>query len=452
MLTIFCDDESIRLTFEGTALSQFPMSLRHVYNMEPLIAECQRSGILSDGLSLKFQGPCQDAHVGMRLELIMQLQELSATYYTYPKLSEKSPHRPENSREDFEHHLHSIENLEVYGSLCNCPVLAGYAKGLPVVLVAPGPSFDGELLRRLKGKAIIVAVGRVLPRLLAHDVIPDFLYVQETTASGWEEIFRGVSGPPLPTVLVANPVGPIARYRHLVKHVYKSWNYYDFEKDKMEAIESIAPSSTTGAYSFALLLGARDLYFMGCDCGSLQTESHSLPYAWPLQEMARQGSVPDVVFTTLGQLILPTEEGSVLTKSDYVASLQWLKRHIMRDVPRGVNFYDNSATGLLRYHGITQPYPAHIEYAEYGKRPLPLYNPHFDVTSHRKLLESRYLYLKRHFQRHNTIPSVALMPPYNCIFKDIDRFSGVTLELTAEEVALVASRLERLVLAMQGTS
>ncbi|AZT90571.1 DUF115 domain-containing protein [Caldicellulosiruptor changbaiensis] len=52
-----------------------------------------------------------------------------------------------------------------------------YFKGIPAIIIGAGPSLDNDIneLKKAKGKAILIAVGRVLKRLLQMGVIPDFV-------------------------------------------------------------------------------------------------------------------------------------------------------------------------------------------------------------------------------------------------------------------------------------
>lgn len=77
------------------------------------------------------------------------------------------------------HHNHLLENL------------GGVFRNKPAILVAAGPSLDKNihLLKKTKGKAVIIAADTTLPALLAHGITPDFL----TTLDAHDFIYEKVA-------------------------------------------------------------------------------------------------------------------------------------------------------------------------------------------------------------------------------------------------------------------
>lgn len=453
MLTITCDDQAIHMEQGGTTVASLPLSLHAVFLLDKVFAHLKGMGFFTGQVRVVFTWSGKEAVPGLRKELLLQLLALCTVYNTYPVISDKSPFQPEQNREDFEHHLHSVANLAVFAELCHCQTLGGYAAGRPVVLVAPGPTIDFELLRELSGRAVVLAVGRVLPRLLKEGITPDFLYVQETTAKGWEAIFGPDDGTVLDMALIANPVGPIHAYLQRVKRGYKAWNFYfPHETDVMPKIEEIAPSSTTGAYSIARMLGADSILFMGCDCGSpVQTSSLDfVQAAYPVEDMLGAGQLPVEPFCDLAWLLVDMSAGTVLTKGDYIACSQWLKtRMFLGQGEQAPRHYDNSWTGLIRGDGLAQPYPERFDFPSFDKPDLPSYDTGFDPEPILKRHLGRYSFIRRHLERSRTTPEASLPRPYNCIYADLKRWTAKPLELEDGELAQVLARLDVLTAAAQ---
>ncbi|MBC8555317.1 MAG: motility associated factor glycosyltransferase family protein, partial [Candidatus Brocadiales bacterium] len=67
-------------------------------------------------------------------------------------------------------------------------------KGRPAIIISAGPSLDHNLhlLKRAKGKAVIIATGGALPTLLAADILPDMVVEIDPTVTNIEDKFKDV--------------------------------------------------------------------------------------------------------------------------------------------------------------------------------------------------------------------------------------------------------------------
>lgn len=446
MLQFFCSRTQITLRFNGRQLMTVPLTLDQIYQLEAIFAGFRDNDRIDYGVELVFTEPRTPECAPLWRELLLELLALCTIYLVYPKISDKTPLRAATSREDFEHHLHSIRNAPLFAVSCHCQILAGYAANRPAVIVAPGPSIDFEALRRFREFGLVLAVGRVLPRLLARDIVPDILYIQETTASGWRTIFGPDDGKVLDTALVYNPMGPLFEYAHRVRQIYKSWNLHDFEPDQFPKIEETAPSSTSGAYSLTKVLGANPIFFMGCDCGEARSdEAPPAAGCLDLDALLDQGTVPAQRFASLGRFSLRGENGPILTQSDYLVCAQWLKARILADRAQYDRLYfDFSATGMLRDTGCVEPWPAFLEGPDFTRPTLPRYPTKAPMGRHLKYLAGRYAFLDRHLDRQRDIPPSFLAQPFNCVFKDVDAFAEPGLRLDDTQLALVRIRLAAL--------
>lgn len=440
-LTVHCDDKEIHLSIDRHPLLSVPFTLPYLYSLDDTLVQTNATDILAHGLELQFpqQAPAKPL---LRLELLLHCIYLSLTYHIYPNLSAKSPH---SVREDFEHHTNSILNIPHSKDLCNCQILGGYAKDRLAVLISSGPSIDYEMLHRLKGRSVIIAVGRVLPRLLAHGIVPDFLYVQETSDHGWHAIFGDDTGTQIDTTLICNPVGPLHKYIHRVSHAYKSWKWYPFEMDSMPKLAEIAPSSTSGGYSLARVLGVNEILFMGSDCGEVHSGGELPDYVQPLATHLCAGKIPRTPFNNLGTFLLTIGSRTILTKNDYIASAQWLKGRIFRAATtEGIRFYEVSTTGMLGMTGLVPAPPQDLAPEPFPMPPLPHYNFRFEPDAYIKTLTTRYKFIQKHLNKHGNIPHTALVKPYNCVFTDVPNELTESRILTETERSAVLNRIEEI--------
>ena len=445
MLKITCDNLTLRMSYEGAPLIPMLLNLESIYGLDPLLTHEERRKLIADGIFFDIDGPIPEGAYPLYMETLWQALYLHTVYYLYPKISTKSQIYEGEAPEDFEHYRNGLVNMPLFRDLCHCQILKNMAQGRPVVIVSPGPSLDLELLARLKGRAYILAVGRTLPRLIQGGVVPDFLYIQDTSAQAWSDIFDFPGCPEVvETALIANPVGHLDQYAHRVRHVYKAWNYYLFEQDEMPKIDEISPSSASGAFSLAIMLGAGEILFVGNDCGGLGAPPFYC--SLDLDDILRQGAMPVGLFTNPSYFRLETPQGPGWTTNDYITSVQWLKSRAFDASRRlGIRFYDNSTTGYLRCTGIMQPIPG-----DYCPPPLPeLRLARYPVSFHPepslKRERGRFAMILRTLEKSGRILPVALEHPFNAVFQGIPDFSYDGFELDETHLPMVMDRLRQVV-------
>lgn len=445
MLTITCENGGFRLSYAGNPFYPLALDLANIYGLDELLAHEARRALVADGLDFRVVGEVPEAFRALSLELLRQVLYLHVTHCLYPRISTKARAHEEEAPEDFEHYLNGLRNMPLFKHLCHAHILKNHAFAEPVVIASPGPSLDVGLLRRLKGRAHILAIGRALPRLIRGGVVPDFVYVQDTAAHAWRDIFDFEGCPErIDTALIANPAGHIHAYAHKVSRVYKSWNYFPFEKDEMPKLEEIPPSSTSGAFSLAMLFGASEIIFMGNDCGSL--EKAPMKYPIRLEEVLSTGQLPKMALDRPIYFLDQTPQGPAWTKSDYIAGLQWLKTRIFTIGRRlGVRFWDNSTTGFLRNTGLVTPLPADFSRPPYEERPLPSYNISFHPEQYLKGRRGRFGMVRRSVANGNPIPPVGLERPFNAVFYDLPEYAAKGFDLDPRHRETVLARLDRII-------
>lgn len=74
-----------------------------------------------------------------------------------------------------------LQNLDTIAKSANLAALKPHLKGLPVVIISPGPSLDKNihLLKDLKGRAILMAAAQCARALQAAGVVPDFIVIAD---------------------------------------------------------------------------------------------------------------------------------------------------------------------------------------------------------------------------------------------------------------------------------
>ena len=434
---------TIQLSYAGEQLHPMALDLESVYGLGPLLTQEDHRKLIVDGVAFEVAGTIPDGAYPLYMEALWQALYLHTVYFLYPHLSSKAQIYEGEAPEDFEHYRNSLQNMPLFRDLCHCQILKNMAQGRPVVIVAPGPSLDMDLLARLKGRAYILAVGRTLPHLIRGGIVPDFLYIQDTSAPAWSDIFDFDGCPEVvDTILIANPVGHLEKYAHRARHVYKAWNYYLFEQDEMPKIDEISPSTASGAFSLALMLGAGEILFVGNDCGG-----HGLPPLpdFDLDDILREGAMPPRLFENLAYFTVDSPQGQLWTSCDYITSVQWLKtRAYFAARKLGIRFFDNSTTGYLRNTGVMQPIPEDYSPPPLPEVALPRYPVSFHPEASLKRERGRFAMILRSLERGNPIPSVGLRHPCNAVFQGIPEYSYDGFELDDKHRPMVLERLREI--------
>ncbi len=205
--------------------------------------------------------------------------------------------------------------------------LEGKFSGRPVIIVAPGPSLDGnaDQLRRVKGRALIIACDTATRILLRHGVEPDVImsidyqpanfYKLRDVDTSFAYLFPSIEV--IPTVPM-NHWGRMFNYYHseLTEKVY------DPILGKRGRIYT-GGSVLTDAFSMALLMGADPVIMVGVDLG------------FPGEKWYADGSFDNGKFTeNLKDRkvdVIEIEDihgGKMLTYSSFYEFLKWFRKRI----------------------------------------------------------------------------------------------------------------------------
>lgn len=162
----------------------------------------------------------------------------------------------------------AIINLPTYYASPGIKTLFDRFKDMPAIIVSAGPSLNKNihLLKQVKGKAVILAVGTALKPLQKNGIEPDFLVSVDPQLNNYEH-FRGVNTnqAALITAIESHPGilekqdGPI-----FVSGDSPILEWFDDvieEKGVMEGGGSVANNAMTAAYK----MGANPIIFVGQD-------------------------------------------------------------------------------------------------------------------------------------------------------------------------------------------
>ena len=157
----------------------------------------------------------------------------------------------------------------------------------PVFVVGAGPSLDAsiEAIREWQDRAIIITAGSTLQALLHQGIVPDFHVEKENVqlaADRLEHIharnrerFDGDTFGPI-RLLASTTVQPGVTQLFDEKFLFLRTSLSStkmFGKGHI-AVDGTSPYSANAALMLAAIMGFRDVYLFGCDCGTKDADHH----------------------------------------------------------------------------------------------------------------------------------------------------------------------------------
>ncbi|RMH40735.1 MAG: DUF115 domain-containing protein [Deltaproteobacteria bacterium] len=162
-----------------------------------------------------------------------------------------------------------IANLAAVASWPSIAPLRGAFAGVPAVVVAPGPSLakNVDVLRRLKGRALIITFSHTLKALAAADVVPDLVLCADPQDVRYH--FDGVSladvGAMINGVTVHPALFELGAPRYFTFAANSQLDDWIYESFGDEARLDGGGSVATSACTLALQLGCDPIVFAGLD-------------------------------------------------------------------------------------------------------------------------------------------------------------------------------------------
>jgi len=398
----------------GEQVASVPLSMQSVHALFDSID----NHLLIDGLSLRISEKSLATPLGF--EALLQTIMMNMVSCVFPRLSGWEPLRHRLQLHHIDVETNSIRNAAFFNDINHVHILSNRLAGLPMLLALPGPSLDMDFIREHRASFVLMAAGRAANALLQEGIYPDFIYIQDVQTFAWDFNFGFLGDTRIPSTLIANPLGRIWKYSKNFKSVFKAWNLYSFEKDCFPKIDEIAPSTVSGAYSMARLLGCDPIVFVGNDCGTdtARPDDSRLPQALTNLDFERHGN--DLVFSpTTYQRDLRLcfgDEISIATKNDYLAGAQWLKIRAARDVAQtGLRIYDRSTTRLSQFHSPIEDASKYMPGGTVTLPATPRYDTNYDLQKYLRHKKQTYEFILRGLDS-GRVPQTALRKPCSTVF------------------------------------
>ncbi|GBD95715.1 MAG TPA: DUF115 domain-containing protein [Nitrospirae bacterium] len=170
-------------------------------------------------------------------------------------------------------------------------------KGCTAIVVSAGPSLDKNvhLLRKAKGKAVIIATGGALPTLLSSDIVPDLLVEIDPVSDNIEDKFQGIPA------LMNVPFICLAQYTPELVNIYPGPMFinsvsgniaFEWLKgfwDEKGLIECFGGSVAHLAFAAAEFIGADVIGFVGQDLSYKDDRLHTIGYSDNMDRLLEEG-------------------------------------------------------------------------------------------------------------------------------------------------------------------
>ena len=157
----------------------------------------------------------------------------------------------------------------------------------PVFIVGAGPSLDDdiEVIREWQDRAIIVSAGSTLQALLHQGIVPDFHVEKENTQPTVDRLrhIHARSGGRFdgdtfgPVRLVASTtvnVGATELFGEKFLFMRSALSSTEMFGKGHFAVDGTSPYSANAALTMAAIMGFREVYLFGCDCGAKDAARH----------------------------------------------------------------------------------------------------------------------------------------------------------------------------------
>lgn len=151
-------------------------------------------------------------------------------------------------------------------------------KGVPAIVVAAGPSLSGQIesLRKAKGKAVIVAVDRILDVLLDLGIVPDFVFTLDPIKP--VEYFtkrQEVSIPLLSFIVSNNKIFEIHKGKKFICNCSKFLVPFYKDINKIPPAIMASGSVATAAFTACVELGFENIILVGQDLAYQGNATHA---------------------------------------------------------------------------------------------------------------------------------------------------------------------------------
>lgn len=190
----------------------------------------------------------------------------------------------------FEDESRMVENMTANVAARDFRLLDGHPRqpvAVPLIVVGSGPSLDAsvEAIRRCREHAVIVSAGSALQALLHHGIVPDWHVEKENSAVSAERLRHIVernhdrfpdgrfAGIRLIASATVDP-GVTALFDDVCFFLRTTLSSTAMFGSGHTALDGTSPFSANAALMVAAILGFRDVFLFGCDCGARVGAGH----------------------------------------------------------------------------------------------------------------------------------------------------------------------------------
>lgn len=431
---------AIRVLHEGEELARLPLGLPSIYSL----FDAMDTRLLSEGLSLGVSE--KDLRTPLGFELFLQGIMMNMVHCVFPRFHVVAPLRERLPFQTMESEIQTILNTLCVNQLSHIHVCKDRLRGMPLLLALPGGSLDVDFVREHRKGFALMAAGRSAGRLLEAGVEPDIIYIQDINAKAWQANFGALGDRRLRSILVANPQGDIQSFHHNFARVYKAWNMYPFERDRFPKPEEIAPSTATGAYSIARLLGADPIVFMGNDCGVNTAPPEDARGAAQLTNLDFREEDGLLVFepTTYdtGLFLRFADEMCVRTSNNYISGGQWIKMRVFQQLQeQRFAVHDISDTRFCQFNSAIAPPPDGLFREPQSMPPLPYYDNEANPARFLEHRRKTYSLILKHLNEGAVINS-SLRKPFSCVYQGTAMLANDSIEPQGDDLRIARHNAE----------
>ncbi|NLY45154.1 MAG: motility associated factor glycosyltransferase family protein [Tissierella sp.] len=218
----------------------------------------------------------------------------------------------------------------------NVEVLFNKFKDMPLYLIAAGPSLDRNIhdLAKIKGKGIILSVGRAVRSLLAANVVPDYIVITDPSDFLYDMQLKGLDIDIPIIVLSTCDKNVMLNYRGK-KYIALQKGFVPAEiyaKEKNSPLIKTGGSVATTGLDIAIAMGCNPIVFVGQDLAFSKNQTHSKDtFSKAIVDSNSLRDVEDIYSNT------------IKTSKNLYSYLRWIENRISQE--RQIQFIDATEGG-----------------------------------------------------------------------------------------------------------
>lgn len=433
-VTVDVQSQTLSIAHDGEKPVTAPLTLSSIH----ALYHPSEKDFFVEGIRLRITR--RDLLTPLGFETLLQVIMMNMVSAVYPRVCRWAPMKKRLQVFSPNTEANHIRNSALYNNFNHLHILANSLTSVPILLALPGPSLDIDYIKKNRSSFVLMAAGRASGKLFDAGIDPDIVYIQDINAQAWGMNFDGLKDRKTSSVLIGNPAGRIWKYAKNFQRVFKAWNLYPFETDIFPRLEEIAPSTTSGAYSVARLLGGSPIVMMGNDSGTNISPLKTGNIPEMVTNLTFQEDEEHLIFspTTFQDLYLRFgDEFSVMTQNDYIAGVQWLKSKISQEMKTSrLDIYDLSTTGLCRFNSQIMDGVSYKPKGEVTLPQFPHYSINYDIEKFLRQKKSAYSFIMRQLDK-GVIPKTAWRHPLSCVLSntDIHHSDGISTRVIDVQIA-----------------